>query len=256
MRWDPAEGPLPSDALDGVDAVVNLAGAPIAGPRWSDERKELIRESRVRTTRLIVDALARDGAPRVLVSGSAVGYYGTGEDEVDETDPPGDDFLAQTALAWEREAARAHEFGVRVVVVRTGIVLSLEGGALPPLARPVKAFAGGPIGGGRQWMPWIHIDDEVGIILHALDHETVSGALNGTAPDVVRQREFVRALGEVLGRPSSLPTPAIALRLAMGEMSVLALEGQRAVPRATLASGYAFAHPELGPALRDLYGAG
>lgn len=256
VRWDPAEGPLPSDALDGVDAVVNLAGAPIAGPRWSDERKELIRESRVRTTRLVVDALARDGAPRVLVSGSAVGYYGTGEAQVDETSPPGDDFLAQTALAWEREAARAHEFGVRVVVVRTGIVLSLEGGALPPLARPVKAFAGGPIGGGRQWMPWIHIDDEVGIILHALDRDAVNGALNGTAPDVVRQREFVRALGEVLGRPSSLPTPAIALRLAMGEMSVLALEGQRAVPRATLASGYAFAYPELGPALRALYGAG
>lgn len=256
VRWDPAEGPLPSDALDGVDAVVNLAGAPIAGPRWSDERKELIRESRVRTTRLVVDALARDGAPRVLVSGSAVGYYGTGEEQVDETSPPGDDFLARTALAWEREAARAHEFGVRVVVVRTGIVLSLEGGALPPLARPVKAFAGGPIGGGRQWMPWIHIDDEIGIILHALDHGAVSGALNGTAPDVVRQREFVRALGEVLGRPSSLPTPAVALRLAMGEMSVLALEGQRAVPRATLASGYAFAYPELGPALRALYGAG
>lgn len=256
VRWDPAEGPLPSDALDGVDALVNLAGAPLAGPRWSDERKELIRESRVRTTRLIVDALARDGAPRILVSGSAVGYYGSTDDEVDETGPPGDDFLAETALAWEREAARAHEFGVRVVVIRTGIVLSLEGGALPPLARPVKAFAGGPIGGGRQWMSWIHMDDEVGIILHALDHDTVNGALNGTAPDAVRQREFVRALGQVLGRPSSVPTPAVVLRLAMGEMSIIALEGQRAVPRATLASGYTFVHPELGPALRDLYGEG
>ncbi len=256
VRWDPAEGPLPSDALDGVDAVVNLAGAPLAGPRWSDERKELIRDSRIRTTRLIVDALARDGAPRVLVSGSAVGYYGTTDDEVDETDPPGDDFLAGTALAWEREAARAHEFGVRVVVIRTGIVLSLEGGALPPMARPVKAFAGGPIGGGRQWLSWIHIDDEVGIILHALDHDAVNGALNAAAPDAVRQRDFVRALGEVLGRPSSLPTPALALRLAMGEMATLALDGQRVAPRATLASGYAFVHPELGPALRDLYGEG
>ncbi len=256
VRWDPAEGPLPAAALDGVDAVVNLAGAPIAGPRWSDARKRLIRESRVRTTRLIVDALARDGAPRALVSGSAVGYYGAGEEERDETSPPGADFLAQTALAWEREAARAHEFGVRVAVIRTGIVLSLEGGALPALARPVKAFAGGPIGGGRQWMPWIHIDDEVGIILHALDHDAVNGALNGAAPGVVRQREFARALGEVLGRPSGLPTPALALRLAMGEMSVLALEGQRAVPRATVASGYAFVHPELGPALRALYGEG
>ena len=253
-RWDPAEGPLPSDALDGVDAVVNLAGTPLSGPRWSDRRKADIVESRVRTTRLIVDALAREGAPRVLVSGSAVGYYGPSEDEVDETAPPGDDFLATTALDWEREAARAHEFGVRVVVVRTGIVLSLDGGALPQIARPVKAFAGGPIGGGRQWVPWIHIDDEVGIILHALDHDDVNGALNGTAPDVVRQREFVKALGHVLGRPSSIPTPATVVRLALGEQAIIALEGQRAVPRATVASGYAFRHPELGPALADLYG--
>ncbi len=145
---------------------------------------------------------------------------------------------------------------MRVVVIRTGIVLSLEGGALPPMARPVKAFAGGPIGGGRQWMSWIHIDDEVGIILHALDHDAATGALNGTAPDVVRQREFVAALGRVLGRPSSVPTPAVVVRLALGEMSMLVLEGQRAVPRATLASGYAFVHPDLGAALRDLYGEG
>lgn len=255
VRWDPAEGPLPSDALDGVDAVVNLAGTPISGPRWSEQRKADIRESRLRTTRLIVDALARDGAPRVLVSGSAVGYYGPSEDEVDETAPPGGDFLAGVALDWEREAARAHEFGVRVVVVRTGIVLSLDGGALPQIARPVKAFAGGPIGGGRQWVPWIHIDDEVGIILHALDHPDVNGALNGAAPDIVRQREFVRALGHALGRPSSIPTPAAVVRLALGEQAILVLEGQRAVPRATLSSGYAFRHPELGPALADLYAA-
>jgi len=256
VRWDPAEGPLPSDALEGVDAVVNLAGVPIAGKRWTDSRKEAIRESRTRSTRLVVEALARDGAPRVLVNASAVGYYGTGEEQVDETSPPGADFLAQTSLAWEREAARAHEFGVRVVVIRSGIVLSRDGGALPELARPVKLFAGGPIGGGRQWMPWIHIDDEVGIILFALDHHEVSGALNGSAPDVVRQRDFVTALGHVLGRPSGLPTPAIALRLAMGEMALLALEGQRAVPRAALAAGYVFQHPEVEPALRDIYTAG
>jgi uncharacterized protein (TIGR01777 family) len=253
VAWDPAGGPLPSDALDGVDAVVNLAGVPIAGKRWTNSRKEAIRESRTRTTKLVVDALARDGAPRVLVSGSAVGYYGTGEEEVDETSPPGEDFLAQVALAWEREAARAHEFGVRVVMLRTGIVLARDGGALPELARPVKLYAGGPIGGGRQWMPWIHLDDEVGIILFALDHDEVSGALNGTAPDVVRQRDFVSTLARALGRPSSLPTPAIALRLAMGEMSILALEGQRAVPRATLAAGYEFTFPEVDLALFDVY---
>lgn len=253
VRWDPAEGPLPSDALDGVDAVVNLAGVPIGGKRWTDSRKEAIRESRTRTTRLLVDALARDGAPRVLVNASAVGYYGASEEEVDETSPSGTDFLAETALAWEKEAARAHEFDVRVVVIRSGIVLSRDGGALPELARPVKLYAGGPIGGGRQWVPWIHIDDEVGIILFALDHDEVSGALNGSAPDVVRQRDFVSALAHVLGRPSSLPTPAIALRLAMGEMSQLALEGQRAVPRAALAAGYEFQFPEVELALWDVY---
>ena len=251
-RWDPAEGPPPEAVLEDADAVVNLAGAPIEGKRWTAARKREIHESRVLTTRLLVDALGRDGVARTLVNGSAVGYYGPRDDEVDETADPGDDFLAETCVGWEREAIRAQDAGARVVRVRTGIVLDAEGGALPKLALPVKLFAGGPIGGGRQWVPWVHIDDEVGLILLALDRDDVSGPLNACVPEPVRQRDFVAALGRALGRPAVVPTPAIALRLAMGEMSTLALDGQRAVPRAALRAGYAFRHTEPEPALRSL----
>lgn len=253
MRWDPAEGPPPAAALDGADAVVNLAGVPIGGKRWTAGRKREIRESRTLTTRLLVDAIAREGAPPVLVNGSAVGYYGTTEEAVDETSPAGSGFLAETCVAWEREALRAAAHGVRVVLVRTGIVLARDGGALSQMALPVKLFAGGPIGGGRQWIPWIHIDDEVGLLLLALDRSDLSGPLNGSAPEPARQRDFVKALGSALGRPSFLPTPAFPLRLAMGEMATLALEGQRAVPAVALAAGYEFVHPELEAALRAIY---
>ena len=253
VRWDPAEGPPPAAVTEGAEAVVNMAGASIGGKRWTAERKRVIRESRTIPTRLLVDALAADAAPRVLVNASAVGYYGPAEGEVDESSPPGSDFLADTCVAWEREALRAREHGVRVVLLRTGIVLSADGGALPQMALPVKLFAGGPIGGGRQWIPWIHIDDEVGLVLLALDDPSVAGPLNATAPEPVRQRELVRAIGGALGRPVILPTPALVLRLAMGEMSTLALDGQRAVPRAALAAGYSFVHADVGEAMRDIY---
>lgn len=256
VHWDPADGALPAGALDGVDAVVNLAGAPLAGRRWTADRKRRIRESRTVTTRLVVDALAADGAPRVLVNGSAVGFYGNAEEPVDETAPAGSDFLADTCVAWEREALRARDHGVRVALIRTGLVLAREGGILPTVARPVKLFAGGPLGGGRQWMPWIHIDDEVGLLLMLLDRDEAAGPFNGSAPEPVQQREFVRILGDVLGRPAVVPAPAVAIRLALGEMAVLALEGQRAVPAAALAAGYRFAHTDLEEALRDLYGSG
>ena len=253
VHWDPAEGPVPAGALEGADAVVNLAGAPIGGRRWTAGRKRLVRASRTLTTRLLVDALALPGAPRVLVNGSAVGYYGPTEETVDESAPPGSDFLADTCVAWEREAVRAREHGVRTALLRTGLVLTADGGVLPQVARPVKLLAGGPIGGGRQWMPWIHIDDEVGLLLFALDHGDVDGPLNGSAPEPVRQRDFVSALGRVLGRPTVVPTPAVVLRLALGEMSTLALDGQRAVPAAPLAAGYTFAHTDVEAALRDIY---
>ena len=253
VHWDPAEGPLPAGALDGAGAVVNLAGAPIGGRRWTAARKRVVRESRTLTTRLLVDALGPPDAPRVLVNGSAVGYYGPTEETVDETAPPGSDFLADTSVAWEREATRARQHGVRTVLLRTGLVLAPEGGVLPQVARPVKLLAGGPIGGGRQWMPWIHIDDEVGLLLFALDRDDVEGPMNGSAPEPVRQRDFVKALGRALGRPTIVPTPAVALRLAMGEMATLALDGQRAVPAAALSAGYTFAHTDVEAALRAIY---
>jgi uncharacterized protein (TIGR01777 family) len=252
VRWDPAEGPPPAEALDGADAVVNLAGAPLAGRRWTAARKRLIRESRASTTRLLVEALGAADRPRVLVNGSAVGYYGPREEVVDEDAPPGSDFLAETCVAWEREAARARERGVRVVLVRTGIVLAREGGALPRLALPVRLLAGGPIGGGRQWIPWIHIDDEVGLILLALDRDDLSGPLNAVAPRPVRQRELVRALGRVLARPTLLPAPAVAVRLALGEMATVVLDGQHAIPRVAQEAGHEWAFPDLEAALGDL----
>ena len=255
VRWDPAEGPPPGDALDGADAVVNLAGAPLADRRWSTARKREIRESRVLTTRAVVDALAAEGRPRVLVNASGIDYYGPrGEETIDETEGPGSGFLAETCVAWEREAARAADHGVRVVMMRSAVVLSAEGGALPAMARPVRLYAGGPIGGGRQWLPWIHLDDEVGLILLALDRADLSGPLNATSPAPPRQGEFVEALGRALGRPAHLPTPAVALRLALGEMATLVLDGQRAVPRAALAAGYDFRYPDLDGALRAIYG--
>jgi uncharacterized protein (TIGR01777 family) len=255
VRWDPSEGPPPGEVLDDADAVVNLAGAPIGGRRWSTARKRDIRESRVLTTRAVVDALAAEGRPRVLVNASGIDFYGPrGEETVDETDGPGSGFLAETCVAWEREAARAADHGVRVTMMRSAVVLSAEGGALPTMARPVKLFAGGPIGGGRQWLPWIHLDDEVGLILFALDRPELVGPLNATGPEPPRQGEFVKALGHALGRPALLPTPAVALRLALGEMATLVLDGQRAVPRAALAAGYEFRHPDLDGALRAIYG--
>lgn len=254
VRWDPSEGPLPAGALDGVDVVVNLAGAPLAGRRWTAARKRTIRESRTLTTRLLVDALAAEGAPRALVNASAVGYYGDVSEPVDETAPPGSDFLADTCVAWEREALRARDHGVRVALMRTGLVLARDGGLLTTVARPVKLFAGGPLGSGRQWMPWIHIDDEVGLLLMLIDRGDAEGPFNGSAPEPVQQREFVRTLARVLHRPAVVPAPAVAIRLALGEQAMLALEGQRAVPAAALAAGYRFAHTDLEEALRDLDG--
>jgi uncharacterized protein (TIGR01777 family) len=252
VAWDPEQGPVPGEALAGAAAVVNVAGAPM-DRRWTVARKRAIRESRVLCTRLIAEAMAGGGGPGVLVNASGTGYYGPrGDEELDETAAPGSDFLALTCVAWEREAARAAGAGVRVVMLRTGVVLAAEGGALPRLARPVRLFAGGPVGGGRQWLPWIHIDDEVGLIMHAIDRAQVAGPVNAVAPGAVRQREAVEVLARVLGRPSVLPVPAIAVRLAVGQMATLVLDGQRAVPRAALAAGYRFRYPELAPALRSL----
>lgn len=250
-RWDPIEGPLVPEALDGVDAVVNLAGAPLQSGRWSQSRKRELWDSRVGTTQRIVESLEGSGV-QTFISGSAVGYYGPGDDEeLTEDSPAGDDFLADLASAWEAVALEASaRAGVRVVLLRTGVVLAREGGALPVVARPVKLGAGGPIGGGRQWVPWIHIDDVVGIVRLALTDHAISGPINAVSREPVRQKDFVKTMGSVLGRPAAVPTPAFVLRAAMGEMATLALDGQRVVPAKAEAAGYEFAYPSLEGALQ------
>lgn len=255
VAWMPGEAPFPKAARAGVDAVVNLAGSPLRTIRWTEAMKREIRASRAGTTRHVVEGLG-DGGPRVLINASGSNYYGARGDEVlRESDPPGDDFMASTCVLWEEAARGGEARGARVVRLRTGPVLMREGGALARLALPVRLFVGGPLGGGRQWFPWIHVADQVGLILHALDRDDLWGAVNAASPGVVRQRELTATIARVLRRPAVMPAPAFAIRLLMGpEASTLALEGQRMAPEAARESGYAFRFPELEPALRDLLG--
>lgn len=247
VAWDGIDG-----VIGEVDAVVNLAGEPIAAGRWSERRKQVLRASRIEATRAIVRAI-RDHEPRpkVLVNASATGYYGDrGDQELDESAPAGTDrFTASLCKAWEAEAVAAEALGVRVVRLRTGVVLAPEGGAMARMLRPFRACLGGPLGNGTQFMPWIHVDDVVGIVVAALENEAWSGPVNATAPEPVRNGEFTRILGRVVQRPAVLPVPAFALRLALGEMATILLDSQRAVPAAALAHGYEFRYPQLAPAL-------
>ena len=279
VGWDPLAEPAPVAALAGRDAVVHLAGENIA-QRWSARAKRAIRESRVLGTRNLVAGLRAadeepggsaggdggDGAgeseggegidisegrrPHTLISGSAVGYYGPrGEEPLDEDSPPGNDFLAQTCVAWETEAAKASELGMRVAVVRTGVVLDREGGALAKMLPPFRLGVGGPVAGGEQYMSWIHREDLVGMIQAALEDERWSGPVNGTAPEPVSNREFSHALGRALHRPSLLPVPGFALGLLYGEMAEIVTTGARVMPAKALVLGYEFRHPELAEAL-------
>jgi uncharacterized protein (TIGR01777 family) len=251
VRWDPVSAPAPAEALSGRDAVVHLAGEPVA-QRWTGAAKRRIRASREVGTRNLVEGLrAAEPRPRALVSSSAVGYYGAhGDEEVTEAEPAGDGFLAQVTELWESEAVRAAELGVRVVRVRTGIVLDRDGGALAKMLTPFKLGAGGPVAGGEQWMPWIHADDVAGIYLAALDGEAWSGPVNATAPDPVRNRDFSQALGRALHRPAVAPIPALALQLLYGEMAEIVTTGQRAIPARALELGHTFRHTNLDEALR------
>jgi uncharacterized protein (TIGR01777 family) len=256
IEWAPdgTAGPWAS-AIDGVDAVVNLAGESIASGRWSPSRKERIRDSRLHATRSLVAAIERaTRRPAVLLSGSAIGYYGARGDElVTEETPPGDDFLAGVCRAWEAEALRAAR-ATRVVLLRTGIALERDGGALPQMALPFKLFAGGPVGSGRQYQPWIHRRDWVSMAIWALQTPTVSGPLNITAPNPVTNREFAQTLGRVLHRPALMPAPAFAMRAALGEMAdALLLTGARVIPARAQGLGFQFRYPTLEGALRAIY---
>ncbi|HEY2030390.1 MAG TPA: TIGR01777 family oxidoreductase [Myxococcales bacterium] len=238
--------------VEGADAVVNLAGASVAGKRWSPSYKKEILDSRVLSTRALVESIARaTRKPRVLVNASAVGYYGARADElIDESAGPGSDFLASVVNAWEAEAQKAT---VRSVQLRTGVVLSKTGGALEKMVPPFKAFAGGPIGSGKQWLPWIHLDDEVAAILFCID-EDLEGPVNLTAPEPATMNDFARALGRALRRPSWARVPVAALRLAVGEFAEALLTGQRAVPKKLLDAGFRFRFAQVDAALADLFG--
>jgi uncharacterized protein (TIGR01777 family) len=252
VAWDPEAGPAPAEALAGRDGVVHLAGENLA-QRWTAKAKREIRNSREIGTRNLVAGLRlADPRPPVLVSASAVGYYGPhGDVLVDEDTPPGDDFPAEVCQVWEREALAATELGLRVVCVRTGIVLDANGGALAKMLPPFKLGVGGPVAGGKQWLPWIHADDLVGIYVRALEDDRWSGPVNASAPEPVRNGEFSKALGRALHRPAFAPVPALAIRLLYGEMAAIVLTGQRAVPGRAQALGYEFRHADLDEALRS-----
>ena len=240
--------------VSGFDAVLHLAGEPIFGQRWDEGVKHRILLSRKEGTARIVDSMASTpDRPRVLVSASAVGYYGDGGERLlPEAAPPGQDFMAEVCKVWEREALRATELGLRVACLRFGIVLGPEGGALKQLLLPFKLGVGGPIGSGRQYMSWIHVEDLARLIVHAMVSPGVHGAVNAVAPAPVTNKEFSKALGRALHRPAVLPLPPFALRLALGEVASVVTMSQRCVPEKALAAGFEFAHPEIDEALRDL----
>ncbi len=236
------------------DQVVNLAGEPVLGPRWTRSRRQLLWESRVTLTeRLVARMKALEPRPKVLVSGSAVGYYGDrGAAVLTEEARPGLGFGAELCVAWEDAALEAERFGVRVCLVRTGPVLGRGGGVLERMLPLFRLGLGGPLGGGRQWFPWIHLEDEVRALRFLLDHETLEGPFNATAPHPVTQREFARTLARLLHRPAWLPAPAFLLKLALGRQAEILLGSQRAIPAKLLEAGFEFRHPDLEPALRRL----
>jgi uncharacterized protein len=252
--WEPTLERPPADAFEGVDGVINLLGEKI-NQRWTGETKERIMESRRTGTHNLVGAISGlERKPSVLVSQSAIGYYGDrGDAIVDESSESGDGFDAEVTREWEKAAREVEATGVRLVIVRTGHVLDPRGGMLKQLLTPFKLGVGGPLAGGKQYVSWVHVDDEVGILLWALDNEKVSGVINSTAPHPATNRELSKALGRALGRPAVMPVPGFALDLMYGsEFGAVLKGGQRVIPRRALDLGYEFRHPELGEALDDL----
>ncbi len=255
-RWDPAAGSIDSGALEGADAVVHLAGAGIGDKRWSATRRQEIVSSRVRSTSLLARSLAElNRPPSVLVSASAVGFYGDrGDEELTEASGPGRGFLAELCQAWEDATGRATQAGIRVVRLRSGVVLSAHGGALARQLPLFRLGVGGRLGSGRQWLSWISLPDEVGAVLHALDEPSLEGPVNATAPTPVTNRDFTRALSRALHRPAVLAVPGLALRVALGSdlASEMVLAGQRVLPAKLTASGYVFDHENIDTALASL----
>ena len=252
--WEPEKEAAPKATLEEHDAIIHLAGENVAG-RWSKAKKNRILASRDLGTQNLIKGLEAcgDNAPKTLISASAIGFYGErGDDELSEHEAPGDDFLANVCSAWENAACAAEKLGVRTVRVRIGIVLDTGGGALDAMLLPFKLGAGGPLGSGKQWWSWIHRNDLVALLCHALENEQISGVLNGTAPHPVRQKDFAKVMGKVLRRPAFLPGPAFAIRLAVGEFSCELLSSKKVLPKALEASGFEFAYPELEPALQNI----
>jgi uncharacterized protein len=253
--WKPLDGPAPAEALSGRDGVVHLAGESVA-QRWTDGSRRAIHDSREIGTRNLVAGLSgAEARPRVLVSASGVNYYGPrGDEPITEDTPPGDDFLAHVCIAWEREAVAARELGLRVALLRTAVVLDKDGGALSKMLPFFRLGIGGPVAGGRQYLPWIHADDVVGLYLAALDGASWDGPINACAPEPATNSDFSRALGRALRRPAFAPVPGFAVRLLYGDMAEIVTTGQRAVPMRALEHGYPFQHTDLERALRDAVG--
>ena len=251
LHWTPGALREWGSALDGVDGVINLAGEPIA-KKWTHATRRRIETSRIEGTNSLVQGIAKaTSRPKFLISASAVGYYGPRGDEiVTEETPPGDDFLSLVCRNWEEEAKKAEPLGLRVVRLRTGIVLGSGGGALAKMVVPFKFFAGGPLGSGQQWMSWIQLEDHVRLMLEVIENTQASGAINVTAPNPVRNKEFCQTLGKVLGRPCWAPAPGLALRLVLGEMAEMLLTGQRVIPAAAQKLGFQFRYPNLEEALQ------
>jgi uncharacterized protein len=254
LVWEPGESGGWEESIDGADGIVNLAGEGIAEKRWTERQKEIILSSRIDSTRALVRAIAKAKAkPKFLINASAVGYYGSrGDETLTEESAPGKDYLARVCVAWEQEARKAQDHGVRVALVRTGIVLAKGKGALAKMVLPFKFFVGGPLGSGKQWMPWIHIEDEIGLIVFLIENVNAQGSFNATAPSPVTMEEFCRVLGRVLNRPSWASVPASALRLLLGEMADMILAGQKALPKAAEKLGYNFKYPTIKDALESL----
>ncbi len=255
VQWDARTAAGWGQHIEEVDAVVNLAGAGLADARWTDERKKLIRDSRVQAGQALVEAIgAANRKPKVLIQSSAVGYYGVDRDSqaITEESGPGNDFLAEVCQAWEASTREIEAMGVRHVIIRSGVILDPQGGAFPKMAVPYRFMAGGPIGSGRQWMSWIHYIDEVDTVRFLLEHEAASGPFNLTAPNPVTSREFARTLGQVMHRPALAPAPAFVFKLAFGEMATVLLDGQRVLPGRLEALGYSFKFPHLAEALQSI----